>query len=148
MAKSATPAANTPAPLPSLDEIESVEVAKLPEQTRGELDATEIAFAAKIVEMGSGDHAAIGPKLADRKVATAAAARIKRLLNRYFAHLGVPIADRLVVTSRIVPKGDGQAWSFNLAPAVVVAETEAVTDGGTDSETPQGETDGETPPTS
>lgn len=115
--KPTTAAKPEPPALPDLDAIESVEVASLPETTKAPaLSEQESAFAAAIIERGSDGKYAVGPKLADRKEATAAAARVRRLVNRYIAAQGTAKAERPTLATRIVPKDGGQAWAITIVP--------------------------------
>lgn len=107
------PTTTTPA-LPSIDEIASVAPADLPEPTRATLDDAQRKLAEAIITATANGNAAVGPSIGDRKATTAAAARIKRLVNAFLASQGTPEAKRPTVTTRIVPKGDGYAWAVSL----------------------------------
>lgn len=120
MAKPATPGASAPA-LPAIGEISSVKPDALPPSgARPSLDENEIALAKVIIAAATGDNAgnvAVGPKLADRKAATAAAARIKRLVTSYFVSQGTAPNDRPTIATRSVPKDGGYAWGVTINPA-------------------------------
>jgi hypothetical protein len=122
-----TPAAKAEAPaLPDLESISSVKLDELPAATKASpLTDAESALAVAIIDGGSNGNAAVGPKLADRKEATAAAARVRRLVNRYIAAQGKPVAERPTLATRIVPKDGGAAWAITLSPPVTVVETAA-----------------------
>lgn len=124
MAKTEKPA---PPALPKLDDIASVAVAELPEPAKGAtLTDDESALAAAIIAAASDGHAAVGPKLADRKEATAAAARVRRLIVRYIVAQGGAPDARPTLATRIVPKDGGSAWAITLtAPATPDAEESA-----------------------
>ena len=105
--------------LPDLDAIESVADDALPETTKAPaLSEAESLFAAKVIENGSNGKYAVGPKLGDRKEATSAAARVRRLVNRYIVAQGIGKTERPTLATRIVPKDGGSAWAIKLVPPV------------------------------
>lgn len=111
-----TPATATPAvALPALDAIESVEASAMPESVkRAALTADEIALAEKVIAAAQDGKYARGPKLADKAAATAAVARVRRLLGAYWKSKGTVKAETPSVTTRIVPDDGGSRWALTL----------------------------------
>lgn len=124
MAKTeAAPVVEAPA-LPDLDSIGSVAIDSLASvPKRAPLTDAENALAAAIIERGSNGNAAVGPKLADRKAANAAAARMRRLVNSYQEAQGTPKAKLPAITTRVVAKDGGSAWALSFTPVELSPET-------------------------
>lgn len=124
----ATPAA-TPT-LPKLDEIESIAADDLPALgSARELSDDERKLAEAIIAATNDGKLARGPKVGDdRKSATTAGARIKRLLVSFFALSGTPEAQRPTISVRTVPKDGGFAWAVAIKPAVPEGAIEAPSD--------------------
>lgn len=119
--------AETAPPLPSLDSITSVAASELPASNTGPaMTADEIALAKAIVAAAQDGKYAVGPKADARADATAAGARMRRLVSRYIGTLGQPKAERPTVSTRIVPKDGGRAWALTLgAPKAATPAAEA-----------------------
>lgn len=124
MAASTTPATPAKPTLPALDSIASVAPDELPASTGAALSDEETALAKAIVAACADGKIAVGAKCADRKDATATAARMRRLVARYLGAQTPP--DTRKVGTRIVPKDGGQAWAIALvAPPEPTAEAPA-----------------------
>lgn len=107
------PAAATPAPLPDPTAIRSIAASELPETASASaLTDAEKALAVAIWNAAADGKYAIGPKLADRNAATAAAARMRRLLNRHVTAQGTAKGERPTFPTKIIAEGDGQTWAI------------------------------------
>jgi hypothetical protein len=132
----AAPAAETakpePKPLPAIASITSVAPTAIPSSAGPALTDAEIALAKAIVNACADGNLAVGEKCADRKDATATAARMRRLVARYLGTLTPP--DPRKVGTRIVAKDGGQAWAIALVQPEAVAEDAPSADAETPAE--------------
>lgn len=114
MAKTEKPAKPDVA-LPTLDDIESVESSAMPEPIkRADLTTDERALAEKVIAAASDGKYARGPKLPDKASATAAVARVRRLLGAYWRSQGIARDAMPSVKTRIVPDDGGSRWALTL----------------------------------
>lgn len=128
-AATTTPAATPPAPLPDPAAIRSIAASELPETASASaLTDAEKALAVAIWNAAADGKYAIGPKLADRNAATAAAARMRRLLNRHVTAQGIAKAERPTFPTKIIADDGGQTWAITRgAPKTPKAAPDAVT---------------------